>query len=930
MIFYEGISMELLVKYKLLIVVLALIGLCAAVVFWIYTKRTSHKTFTMGRRQFHVPTEGVKKVVLENGMTLLMYKNTAQPKVLVQIAYNIGSYIEQEGERGLAHLLEHMIFKGTQKLSETDLDEIARKYGASYNAFTSMDVTSYYFDVDKNNWQPFLSILADCMQNARFDEQHLNSELKAVLQELRMNRDEYWNMMFQKICAVLFPSNHPYNHPIIGFKEDLMSISAARVKEFYKKYYQPNRATLFVIGDFDHDEMVAQVKGLFGNIPMEHPPVQCNFPELPPQLSASSIRTYEDVKSEQLGFFWRIPGRKDPQEIVGDAAAFLLGQGEGSRLYRTLVDEKKIAASVVAYSYTFMEAGLFWILIEPLAGKIDECRAVVIQELNKAVEKGFSQHELEHMIRSQAKGFFSSLQKHKTVAYEWISSFFATGDEYEFFRRAERFADVSSKQVQDFLKNYCDPLIMNQMDVVPMPEKFAKLSEEAKHQSDALDRKILEKYVRTAPVEPARFALHMPAPHSLDFVFPKPDRMVNLSNGLTLILRQNKSLPLISVDCRFKEYFYFTASKESIPGSLMMGSLIEGSEGFSKNDNVDFFEFYGASYAFGAEGGSLSMLSDESEKLLTRFAHVLTKPTFPADAVEKLKALQLDSFKRAMDEPSQVAVKLLKSKVYAGHPFGWSFEEAIKHTKLLNQKALQVLHSQIVKPNNMILTIVGDFDVDAMQSTVERVFGSWKSGTEYEVVFPERVDHQKAPIDVPMVRDQVMLLMGQASPLNIYHEDLIPVRLLNYIMYYSLGSRLFKLREEGGLFYTAFGQLASSPGQEKGFDYVGALLSPENVVKAEQMIKALIDDANQGNITEMELDAARRLYLKTLLDMVTSNSSVATMLSMECAWKLGFDYYDKALMRVQSMSLAEINQAAQKYCTTKNMMRIRVGRMPAK
>ena len=196
--------MELFVKYKLLIGVLVLIGICASIAFLMYWKRGSGKSFAFGRRQFHVPTDGVKKVVLENGMTLLMYRNTSQPKVVMQIGYNIGSYIEAEGERGLAHLLEHMIFKGTQKMSESDLDDIARKYGASYNAFTSMDTTAYYFEVDKNNWQPFLGIFSDCMQNARFDEQHLNSELKAVLQELKMNKDQYWNMMYQKICSALF------------------------------------------------------------------------------------------------------------------------------------------------------------------------------------------------------------------------------------------------------------------------------------------------------------------------------------------------------------------------------------------------------------------------------------------------------------------------------------------------------------------------------------------------------------------------------------------------------------------------------------------------------------------------------------------------------------------------------------------------------
>lgn len=922
--------MELFVKYKLLIGVLVLIGICASIAFLMYWKRGSGKSFAFGRRQFHVPTDGVKKVVLENGMTLLMYRNTSQPKVVMQIGYNIGSYIEAEGERGLAHLLEHMIFKGTQKMSESDLDDIARKYGASYNAFTSMDTTAYYFEVDKNNWQPFLGIFSDCMQNARFDEQHLNSELKAVLQELKMNKDQYWNMMYQKICSALFPSNHPYHTPIIGYKEDLMSISSARIRNFYKKYYQPNRATLFVVGDINCDEVEKLVRAEFGAIPNAHAPIEREFPVLSPELSVMSLRMYEDVKSEQLGFFWRIPGRRDPQEIVGEAAAFLLGSGEGSRLHRTLVDEKKVAASVAVHPYTLRQNGIFWILIEPLPGKIEECRKLVSEEITKAIAHGFTPHELEHMIRAQAKGFFQGLQKPTSVAYEWMDSFFATGDEYEFFQRAQRFADVSSKMVQEFIKTYLDPILMNQMDVVPMPASLSKMSEQAKHDSDELDRKILTKYVRTAPIEPAQLALHMPPPHALDFIFPKPDRLVTLSNGLTLIMRQNKNLPLISVSCKFKEANYISSSKEGVAASLMMDCLIEGSEGLTKNENVDFFELYGADYGFGADGGGLSILSDEVEKLLQRFYLVLTKPTFPKDALEKLKVIQIDSFKRALDDPSQVAVKLLKSKIYAGHPFGWTYEEAIDLTKQLDDKAAHALHKQLVTPNNMVLTIVGDFDVDTMQAMVERIFASWQPGTEYAVTYPARVDAVTGNFDVPMVRDQVMMLLGQPSPINFYHEDYPSVRLLNFIMFYSLGSRLYQVREQTGMFYVAFGQLAAGSGQEKGFDYVGALLSPENAEKSEHLLKELLQHASLGNITEEELAGAKQLYQKALLDMVATNASVAGMLGMLHSWKLGFDFYDKLLARVEVMPISEMNAIARQYCTTKNLMRVRAGRLPVK
>lgn len=925
--------MEFLFKYKLLLAIAGLLGTSGALAYMFYRAKSnggSTKSYSFGKKKFEIPTQGVKKVVLDNGMNLLMYENSSQPKIVAQIGYNIGSYIEAEGERGLAHLLEHMIFKGTQKLSESDLDDIARKYGASYNAFTSMDTTAYYFEVDKNNWQPFLGIFSDCMQNARFEEQHLNSELKAVLQELKMNKDQYWNMMYQNICSALFPANHPYHTPIIGYKEDLMNISAQRIKSFYKKYYQPNRATLIVVGDIDPVEVEKVVRAEFGDIPNSHEPIEREFPQLSPQLSTLSLRTYEDVQSEQLGLFWRVCGRKDPQEIVAEAAAYLLGSGEGSRLYRTLVDEKKVAASVSVYAYTLREAGIFWVLIEPLPGKIEACKELVTQEINKAAAEGFTAEELEHMARGQAKAFFQGLQKPTTVAYEWMDSFFATGDELEFFQRADRFAKITSAQVQEFIKTSLDPLTMNQMDVVPMPKTLAKVSEQAKYQSDELDRKILQKYERTAPVEPAQLALHMPPPHPLDFTFPKPDRVVDLPNGLTVILRANKSLPLISANCKFKEANYLTSAKEGVAVGLMMNCLIEGSEGFSKNDNVDFFELYGADYGFSADGGSLSMLSDEVEILLQRFYQVLTTPTFPKDAIEKLKVIQVDAFKRALDDPSQVAVKLLKSKIYAGHPFGWTFEEGLDLTNKLDQQAFSALHKQLVTPNNMVLTVVGDFDLDAMEAAIKQVFGAWKPGTEYVVTYPARVDAVKGTFDLPMLRDQVMLILGQQSPLDFYHEDYAPARLLNFIMFYSLGSRLYKLREQSGLFYTAFGQLAASAGQEKGFDYVGALLSPENVDKSAPLIRELIDDAASGNITQEEFDAAKRMYLKALLDMVATNGSVANMLGILHTWKLGFDYYDKVLARVEAMSLDEINQIARRYCVTKNMMTVRAGRIPTK
>ena len=904
--------------------------------------------------QLNFSTDGVKKAVLKNGMTVLVYQNKSIPKVLVQTAYNVGSYVEKAGERGLAHLIEHMIFKGTQKLSETDIDVIARKYGASYNAFTSMDVTSYYFETNKNNWKPFMTILADCMKNARFNEQHLASELKAVIQELKMYKDSYWRVMLQKINELEYPANHPYHYTTIGYKEDLMNISASNLKNFYQKYYHPDRAALLVVGDVDSDEAIEQARLNFESIEGQNgqqdfntsittqnlnmspqdsktPPARTDsselFPELAPDLVVHDTCWYEDVTTEKLGFYWRIPGLKDTDEVLSTAASFLLGDGEGSRLHRALVDEAKVASSVSVFAQKYMESGIFLILIEPQAGKSEACKAVVERELIKAGEYGFSEHELTHMMCAEGKSFFHKLENFGALTFEWLMSFFATGDEYALFNRVSKVNNVQSDQVQQFIQNNLDPLFMNQIRALPLPASKKEAYQEGKRRSDELDQKILEKYKRTVPIEAPRFALTMAKPNPVNFVFPKPDRELVLPNGLKVLLRVNKALPLITLQCKFKESAYFSSALESFPVNMMMNMLMEESKGYTKRDNVDFFEFYGAQYGFGSTGGMLSLLSAAYQPLFERFVHVLLNPTFPALALEKLKAIDLDGFKRAQDDPSTVANRQLNALIYKNHPFGWTLDNAIESIKNISVADLIALHSQYITPSNMIVAISGDFDLDEMENTVRTVFGIWQPGSTFKAQYPERSFTANEVVSVPMVRDQVVVCMGQPSTVNMYNPDLVPLKLLNYIAFYSLGSRIFNLRQQSGLFYTASGTWAAQATSEAGFDYMGTIVNPENVDSVQAQMRALINDLAQNGVTQQELEAAQLLYLKALIDAVSTNKTVADLLIMLSSYNLGFDYYDKVLARAQGIEVAELNSIASRYFNADKMSLVKVGRV---
>ncbi len=883
--------------------------------------------------EFKMKPENVKKVVLDNGMTILIHKNTTAPKVLMQIAYDIGSWVEHTGEKGLAHLIEHMIFKGTDKLSEGDIDAISRKYGAEFNAFTSKDMTSYYFEADKNNWKPFLPILADCMSSARFEKEHLASEMHAVIQELKMYKDRYWNVMLENASLATYPSSYSYHFPIIGFKEDLLNLSADNLKSFYKKYYGPERATLFVVGDLDIDEVEKFAKENFASIKMEsdykvdtQSLKKEKFPPLPKTTITQNTTIYEDVKKERAGFYWIIPGLKEKNEILVSFVEFILGQGEGSRLYKRMVDEEKIATSVTAAVDHLMESGMFFILFEPVEGKFEECKKIIKEEVEKLIKDGVTVEELTKVVNTKGREYFQRLQSLQDFTYEWIHSYLSTKDELEIFNKIDSFVKINSEEIQNFVKNNLDPFFINQVQLLPLPENKKDYWMQAKADSELMDVEILKKHQRTAPVEDPKYVQGLSDPEDLDFLFPKPDKTFVLENGLTVILKQNPQWPILSMHCRFKQASYLAESKDGILLDLMMNSLMEGSKGYSKEDNVNFFELTGSNYHFGVSGGGLSLLNTDCDLIFKRFFHVLDQPTFAKDAVEKLKKLFVDAYQRRKDSPTDVAIKLLKNDLYKNHPYDWTFDEAIKLLSNATSSELSDLHKKHISPKNMILTVVGDFDLDKMQETVKDVFGSW-SGDEFGLVKYPETEFTPNEIKHHMLRDQVVLLLGRPSKVTLYDPDLIPLKILDFISFYSLGSRLYELREKTGLFYTAFGMFAAGASREHGFDYIGSILSLENVEKSKELLLGVINQVGKAGVEENELDAARQIYLNQLIDLTVSNEGLTSMFGRLQDYELGFDYYDKVLNTVQTISLDELNKIAAKYFVSKGMATIEVGRV---
>lgn len=891
------------------------------------TTKRKHMVEKSAVVNYQIPVDKVTKKVLDNGLTVIVFDHPIAPKVLVQIAYDVGSAAEEEGERGLAHLIEHMIFKGTQKLAEGDIDGIARKYGASFNAFTSNDVTSYYFETTKSNWRPFLPLMADCMQNARFDEQHLSSEMLAVIQELKMYKDSYWNRLFEKAFELLFPANHPYHFPIIGYKEDLAALNTDRLKKFYKKYYHPSHAVLFIAGDVDVQEALKLAEESFGSVPAGNPAPLREVPHLIPDLASHVTTVFEDVQKERLAFYWYVPGTKYFSEDVINATAHVLGVGEGSRLYRRLVDEDMIADEVQAGAQQLAEGGAFLVMVLPKPGKIEECRNVIIEEINKLMKDGPTEAELQKVKTEGAFELVHSLEDLQHFVSDWVFSYFAHRNELAYFERLNRIQQITSDDVKKCVATFLDPFVMQQIQLSPLPENKKALWQSAKDQSDALDAKILGAHVRTSPLEEPIFVHKLPAPAPLTFDFPKPARVTTLDNGLKIIFYENHELPVIKLSCTFRDASTMISSREGILINLMMGMLVEGAQGMSKDEIVNFFEERGVEYAYDTGGARLAMLNGSYDEVIERFAHVLRKPKFAASALKKNQAISIEGCVHRKDSPKDLAFRQLNNLMYKGHSFEWTFDDAIADLEKVKIKDLETLHKKYIAPENMVISVAGDYDVDHLESVLKKTFSDWKGDAYKKREVEKRTFTANEKVDIPMLRDQVVLLYGRPSDVTLYDADYVPLKMLNCILFNSLGSRIFELRERSGLFYTAGGMFAAEAQPGKSYDYLFAILNPQNLDKAEGLLQEMFAKLLAEGVSDKELDEARQIYLKGLIDLVSRTDAVSGMGASLEIYGLPFDHYDKVLARVNGLTAQELNSMVKKYASMDRMARVRVGRV---
>jgi zinc protease len=314
----------------------------------------------------------VVAATLDNGLRVLLLEDHRSPIVSFQVWYRVGSRNEQRGATGIAHFLEHMMFKGTPTRGPKQFARLVEENGGQDNAFTSQDVTSYFVDIAADKLDLVIELEADRMQNLLLDAKQIASEREVVIEERRTRtEDDPGGFLGEEVSSVAFKA-HPYGYPIIGWMEDIKRITPAEIRAFYQTYYLPNNAMVVAVGAFQAPAALQKIRRSFGRIPRGRTPPPVLAVE-PPQNGERRVTVRKEAELPIVYLGWHVPNQRSDDAPALEVLSTILSGGRASRLYRDLVYQRQLALEAGGdYSYFSIDPNLFWFWATPMPGQTPE------------------------------------------------------------------------------------------------------------------------------------------------------------------------------------------------------------------------------------------------------------------------------------------------------------------------------------------------------------------------------------------------------------------------------------------------------------------------------------------------------------------------------------------------------------------------------
>jgi zinc protease len=860
---------------------------------------------------------------LANGFKALVLPRRHAPVVVCDLYYPAGSVNEPPGKTGLAHFVEHMLFKGTERFPKGQIDRLAFVAAGHSNAETGEDSTHYWFAFPSDRWEIALALEADRMRGASFDPREVEAERHVIVEERARDIDSPAGRLDQTHLAVAY-LRHPYRNPILGWPEDLASITVDDLRAFYEAHYRPDGAVLVVVGDVDAEQALDRVEHHFGPVARgtsPRPELVCSEPRQTGRRDFTLVEN-ESVTRALLGWHTVPRGHADVPSL--DVLSDLLTCGRRSRLWDALVERGRLATHVDAGQEASRRAGQFLIQVETPAS-VDPLRIerVIRETLEALAHEGPTPEELERS-RHRLEAAWRWEQEDLAGLAAGLGGY-GLWDDWRAWQAEHRAAlAVEADDIRRVASAYLGESGLTcgwsrpksgraVMTVLSPSETLADAAAAPAPPRPAAPPAVERPILLAIPGFGSKLA---------DY---KPLRAV-LPNGLRLVTERRPGTGIVALEL----FVDAGLLREAKPGlAFLTGRLLEeGTPTRSAEALAEAIEDVGGTLELGATGASLRVRSEDLPLALEILADVVRTPAFPSEALPWARRRIVAELQGDRDDPGFRADLLFRSMVYGNHPYARDPRGSPRQAARLSLDDVKAHHARYFSPDHSFLVAVGDFEPRRFQSLVKSRFGSWEPSG---VVLPppptltaslrpkvRRVSHPG---------EQVHVVLGHLGiPRN--HPDFDALTVLDHIFGSGPGftDRLSRiLRDELGLAYSVGGGITESADVVAGLFRVYAGTMPE---EADRLVSAVVEQIgaiHAGAFSDEEVDRARRYVAGSwVFDFQTVEQRAERLLELE-RWELGLDEPVQWPERIARVTPKQVRRAARTHIHPEALCRVEYG-----
>lgn len=872
--------------------------------------------------------EGITEYQMKsNGLKILLFPDQSKPTITVNITYLVGSRHEGYGETGMAHLLEHMVFKGTP--NHPDIPQELTEHGARPNGTTWYDRTNYFetFNATEENLRWALDMESDRMVNSYIAKKDLESEMTVVRNEFEIGENSPTSILMERVLATSYIW-HNYGNTTIGARADLENVPIERLQAFYKKYYQPDNAVLVVAGKINQEEVLGMIKEYFGKLPRPERELIPTYTKEPTQDGERFVTLRRSGDVQVVSAAYHTPPGPHPDYAAVAVLDEILTNEPSGRLYKALVETKK-SPSVWSFAPGLKEGGFLYINADVrMENSIEEAEKIMLATLDEILTNPPSDEEIERARKRILKYWEQGFKDSGSVGRR-ASEYIAMGDWRLSFLFRDNVEKVTAADVLSVARKYLKS--SNRTIGKFIPDKSPDRAEIP----DAPDvQKLLEGYKgKEAIAEGEDFD---PSPENIE---KRTDRIEDSgkrnSIEVALLPKQTRGN---SVDARLTLRFgdMNNLKGKETAGQFVASMLDKGTSDMSRQQIQDELDRLKATVRIFGGSSSASVMITTEESYLVEVIELVGKmlkdPAFSEEEFAKLKEEELAGIESQQSEPQAIANKKF-SRIMNPYPKGdvryvMTFEEEIEAVNNLTLDEVKDFYKNFYGTTDATMAVVGDFDEAAVKKTILETFDGWKSPKGYTRI-PDPYQEIKPVNETINTPDKANAMFFAGMPLNIQDSDPdYPALVMGNFMLGGgfLNSRLAtRIRQQEGLSYGVGSFFNASAHERSGIFGSYAMYAPENAAKLEAAYKEEIQKVLTDGFTAEELEAAISGYIQSRgMNRSNDRSMSATLnnyleLDRDMMWDAEME------KKIQSLTPEQVNKAMAKYIDINKLVFVKAG-----